>query len=83
VINILGQDILNSFGNDTKIDFYVDKMEALSVPLIKDYRSIEDVVVTTADTIYTALAFVHRLACILVYYDYKEPYKITDFTLLL
>jgi len=24
-------------------------------------------VVTTADTIYTALAFIHRLACILVY----------------
>jgi len=25
-----------SFGNDTKIDLYVDKMEG-SIPLIKDY----------------------------------------------
>jgi len=35
----LGQDFLYSFGNDTKIDLYVNKME-ISIPLIKDYRNI-------------------------------------------
>jgi len=25
--NFLGQNFFHSFGNDTKIDFYVDKME--------------------------------------------------------
>jgi len=29
---------LLSFGNDTKIGLYVDKME-VSIPLIKDYRN--------------------------------------------
>jgi len=36
VSKILGPDFLHSFGNDTKIDLYVDKMEG-SIPLIKDY----------------------------------------------
>jgi len=30
--------IFHSFGNDAKIDLYVDKME-VSIPLIKDYRN--------------------------------------------
>jgi len=33
----LGQDFLHSFGNDTKLDLYVDEME-ISIPLIKDQK---------------------------------------------
>jgi len=34
----IGQDFFHSFGNDAKIDLYVDKME-VSIPLIKEYRN--------------------------------------------